>query len=63
MKTNLIEGPITCNFMVTDNFLEFWKDTKGDEKYWSDTELFLNLNHAISIVGWANKKDFSYWIV
>lgn len=62
MKTALQNGPIVCNFEVTDDF-KAYKKIDGKLNIYNTDDEYVETNHAISIVGWGVEKDTQYWIV
>jgi len=63
MKTALESGPITCSFKVTKEFVGYKRIEGEDKNIWTKNGDFLDLNHAISVVGWDIQKNVPYWIV
>ena len=62
IKEALKSGPVTCSFMVTEEFVKFSRIPGVKLNIWTKTEDFIDLNHAISVVGWDVQDGMEYWI-
>lgn len=64
MKAELLNGPIVCDFEVTDAFLQYKSTGEGEKVNIYDEEKdYLELNHAVSVVGWGEQDGVQYWVV
>lgn len=62
IKQALLSGPVACSFQVTEEFVKYSR-IEGDKlNIWTKNEDFLELNHAISVVGWGVQDGVEYWI-
>jgi len=62
IKTELQNGPVECSFQVTEEFVNFTFIKDGKLVLWEKNIEFLELNHAISVVGWGVQDGVEYWI-
>ena len=62
IKNAFQNGPVVCNFEVTDDFKNY-KKVDGQVKIYDTDDEYIETNHAVSIVGWGVQSDVQYWIV
>ena len=62
IKKELLNGPISCSFEVTDKF-EKYTPTKDQINVYEEKKNSFALNHAVSVVGWDKDDKGDYWIV
>lgn len=63
IKAALKDGPIVCDFEVTDEFVAYAKIPGDKLNIWTKQNEFIAINHAVSVVGWGKQDDAEYWIV
>ncbi len=63
IKAALKDGPIVCDFQVTDEFVQYSKIPGDKLNIWTKQLDFIAINHAVSVVGWGKQDDTEYWIV
>ena len=61
IKQALQTGPIVCDFQVNQEFVKYKKEEKLN--IWTKNFDYLEINHAVSVVGWGRLGDTEYWIV
>jgi len=62
IKAALLDGPVVCDFQVTDDFLDY-KKKPNELNIWEKQIDFIVINHAVSVVGWGKRDQDEYWIV
>jgi len=63
IKAALKDGPVVCDFQVTEEFVKYGKIPGDKLNIWKDQNDFIQINHAVSVVGWGKQDDTEYWIV
>lgn len=62
IKAALVDGPVVCDFQVTDEFVDY-KKKPNELNIWTKQLDFIAINHAVSVVGWGKRDQDEYWIV
>ena len=68
IKTHLLRGPVVAQFIVFQDFYDFWDNKNSNDIYsphcGSTNEFETFSGHAVAIVGWGKTNDNKeYWLV